>query len=92
MTTTRKVISKSEVLRMLKEKEEKVIRMKRGVAADLEMELELKANNNPEIQAKIAEIEKGIFDDIKALIEEYERPGTNNMAKSKIITTLKRKK
>jgi len=92
MTTTKKVVSKSEVLRMLKERDEKIIRMKKGVAADLEMELELKAGNNPELQAKIAEIEKGIFDDIRALIEQYERPQTTNIAKNKIITSLKKKR
>jgi len=92
MTTTKKVVSKSEVLRMLKERDEKIIRMKKGVAADLEMELELKAGNNPELQAKIAEIEKGIFDDIRALVEQYERPQTTNIAKNKIITSLKKKR
>ncbi len=71
MATTKKVISVSEVIKMLKEKDEKIIRMKKGIAADAEMELELKARNNPEIQAKIKEIQKGIFEEIRAIISEY---------------------
>lgn len=92
MTTTRKVISVSGVVKMLKEKEEKVIRMKKGIAANMEMELELKATNNLELQAKINEIERGIFDEIRKIVNEYETPISNSPAKSKIITSLKKKK
>lgn len=94
MTTRTKVIPVSEVVKMLKEREEKVMRMRKGIAADMEMELELKVRNNPELQAKITEIEKGIFDEIRKTISEYEYEGhlSGNPAKTKIITSLKRKK
>ncbi len=91
MSFTKKVTTKSEVLKMLKDKEENVLRMKKGIAADIEMELELKAKNNPALQAKIAEIEKGIFDDIRELINEYENRNIDNLAKNKIITSLRKK-
>ncbi len=93
MSTTKKVMTKSELLKLLKDKEENVLRMKNGIAADLEMELELKAKNNTALQAKITEIEKGIFDDIRDLINQYENRNinNNNMAKNKIITSLKKK-
>ena len=91
MNTTKKVITKSEVLKMLKDKEENIVRMRKGMVADLEMELELKAKNNPAIQAKIAEIEKGIFEDIKEIINHYENSKSENPAKNKIITSLKKK-
>ncbi|MCX7958446.1 MAG: hypothetical protein N3B13_05300 [Deltaproteobacteria bacterium] len=91
MSITRKVTTKSEVLKRLKDKEENILRMKNGIVADLEMELELKAKNNPALQAKIAEIEKEIFDDIKDLINQYENTGADNPAKSKIIASLRKK-
>lgn len=91
MSTTKKIIIKNEVLKMLKDKEESFLRMKNGLAADLEMELEPKAKNNPSIQAKLAEIEKGIFEDIRELINTYESNKIENLAKSKIITSLKKK-
>lgn len=94
MTTRRKVISVSGVVRILKEREEKVMRMRKGIAADMEMELELKVRSNPELQAKITEIEKGIFDEIRKTISEYEYEDhlSGNPAKSKIITSLKKKR
>lgn len=90
MSYTKKIAIKSEILKTLKEKEENVLRMRRGLIADLEMELELKAKNNPELQQAIARIEKGIMDDIRELIEKYEGPSSNT-TKAKIITSLKKK-
>ncbi|MGB9599118.1 MAG: hypothetical protein ACP5QK_02315 [Myxococcota bacterium] len=92
MSTTKRVISKTEILKALNNREECVLRMRNGIQADLEMELELKAKNNPQLQAKIAEIEKAIFDDIREMINEYENNRIENPAKSKIITSLKKKK
>lgn len=91
MNFTKKVITKTELLKMLKDKEENVLRMKNGIVADLEMELELKAKNDPKLQAKIAEIENEIFRDIRELINKYENTHINSNAKNKIISSLKKK-
>lgn len=91
MSTTKRVVSKTEILKALKDREENVMRMKKGIVADLEMELELKAKNNPQLQARINEIEKAIFDDIREMINQYESKKVENLAKNKIITSLKKK-
>ncbi len=78
----------SEVFLMTKKRSINSIQKENVLKDYIDLELETKGKGNPAVQKKIAEIEDMIFEDIKKMIEDYERDHQKS-TKHKIIAALK---
>jgi hypothetical protein len=89
MSVEVKTKTATRVHKKLSVEEEKVYRMAHGVEAGDDLVLESKAQGNPMLAIKVAEIERQLFEKLSRAAATA--PVSDSPVKSKIIAALKRK-